>query len=309
MHTYQIIACTENHWYLAWQAMLFHYSCVHYAGQTPIVVVHKDDEPLLSAYEHIRAAGGIVQCVPNYRRFGGANYPPRNTAATLRCVQSDADFLVLCDPDMVFLQPLPIEELALTDRQITLDHLTYLNPDAAENQPALDEVCAQLDIPPARLRTHRIDGGVPHVIPRGLQQPLADAWLDSIERFPNVGPWRVEKVIVTISEMHVGQQKPYLAAMWSLVLAIHRLGLDPVITEWCVSNYTGEQLLSAEPSAPKLIHYCYPDPGFHKRLFDTQEAAERHVWEVPPGDETISGTIRRQLHEAARFYGLPGTRA
>src|SRR5262245_51510471 len=111
MPRFELVVSAENNAYLAWQAMLFHYSCLQHQRQAPIVVVHKDDEPLFPGFERIRAAGGIVQTAPNYRKYGGVNYPPRNTAATLRHVVSDADYVVVFDPDMIFLQPLPLDNL------------------------------------------------------------------------------------------------------------------------------------------------------------------------------------------------------
>jgi hypothetical protein len=202
---------------------------------------------------------------------------------------------------MVFLRRLPIDALALRDRQITFEPVNYLDPDAAENQPALDEVCRKLGIAPERLRTQPIDGGVPHVIPASVREPLADAWLECIELFPVIVPWSREQVPIPASEMHLGPQRPWLTAMWSLVLAVHRLGLEPVMTEWCISNYSGSQPL---PTRARLIHYCYSDGGFDKRRFDGMESAEERVWQAALGDDTISGTVRRQLLEAARFYGL-----
>src|SRR5438132_770018 len=94
---FQVVVSAENNTYLVWQAMLFHYSCLRYLGHAPIIVVHTDGEPLLPGFACITAAGGVVQTAPNYRRVGGVNYPPRNTAGTLRHVQTDAEYLVLCD--------------------------------------------------------------------------------------------------------------------------------------------------------------------------------------------------------------------
>jgi hypothetical protein len=89
--------------------------------------------------------------------------------------------------------------------------------------------------------------------------------------------------------------------MWAVVLAVHRLGLEPIETDWCISNYDGNALL--EPG-PKLIHYCYSGDGFDKHAFDSEQAAMHDVWRVPKDDGTISGAIRGQLRAAGEFYRM-----
>src|SRR5579871_986915 len=181
MPTFDIVVCAENNTFMVWQAMLFHYSCIRHMQRAPIIVVHKNDEPLLKGFRQIRDSGGIVQIAPNYRCVGGVNYPPRNTAATLRHVQSEARFLVLCDPDMIFMQPVPFDDPAPTDRQISFDHLGYLVPDHPDSRPVLAEVCARAGVSLAKLHERPISGGVPHVMPRSLQRPFSDEWLHCLE--------------------------------------------------------------------------------------------------------------------------------
>lgn len=296
MPRHEIVISAENNHYLGWQAMLFHFSCVKHLRQPPIVMVHTDGEPLIPAFERIRAAGGIVQTAPNYHHWNGLSYAPRNTAGSLRHVQTDADFIVLCDPDMLFLQPLSLDELTLGERQISFDHCGYLDPDADVYQPTLDNVCRQAGLDPARLRQPIVDGGVPHVIPAQWRQPLADLWLELIELFPTIG-----------SAERGEPRKDWLATMWAVLMAAHRLNLEPILTRLCVTNFSEDSPLPPlEPSGPKMLHYCYGQSGFNKRAFDTAESADQ-VWHVCVGDETIAGAIRQQLHEAREFFGLPGT--
>ncbi len=307
MSRFDVVVSAENNCFLVWQAMLFHYSCLHYQGQAPIVVVHKNHEPLLPGFERIRAADGIVQTAPNYRRQGGVNYPPRNTAATLRHVVSEADFVILCDADMIFTRPLPLDEVALSGRQITFDRVSYLDPDRAEHQPALDQTCRRAGVEAARLRAQPMNGGVPHVVPKGLKQLLSDEWLACLELFPTLEPWTPTEAVAASRECHIGPQKSWLAIMWALVLAVHRLELEPVVTDWCTSNYQGNQPLPGEnASASRMVHYCYADHGFNKHLFDSHDAAEHGVWHVATGDGTVSGAVRKQIHEARAMYRRDG---
>lgn len=300
MPRHEIVVSAENNHYLAWQAMLFHFSCLKHLGQPPIVMVHKHDEPLLPDFDRIRESGGRVQTAPNYRDLNGVSYAPRNTAASLRHVETDADDIVLCDPDMIFLQSLPLDELRLSGRQVSFDYCGYLNPDAAVYQPTLDKVCRQVGLDPAKLRQPVVDGGVPHVIPTIWQKRLSDSWLELIEEFPT---------ITTISTDEAGvPHKDWLATMWAIVMATHRLELEPVMTNFCVTNcHEDRPLPPLGKNGPKLLHYCYGNDGFNKRSFDTSTGADDFVWNVPGDDGSIAGAIRRQLREAGEFYGLNKT--
>lgn len=305
MPRFDFVVSAENNNYMVWQSMLFHYSCIRHMGQAPIVVVHKGFEPLLPGFRRIIQTGGMVQTAPDYNRVGGVNYPPRNTSASLRFVESTADYLILCDPDMVFLRSIPLEEYALSDRQISFDQLYYLDPDRATSALALDETCRLAGVPPERLRTCPIDGGVPHVVPSVLREQLSAEWLACIEMFPTIQPWPKEVAGALSRGCHIGPQKDWLATMWAVILAVHRLNLEPVMTQWCISNYEGgKELESVAVSGQSMIHYCYRDSGFDKTSFDSEEAAEKQVWQVPPDDGTVSGAVRRQLHEARAFFSL-----
>jgi hypothetical protein len=302
---FEIVVSTENNPYMVWQAMLFHSSCVRHLGQAPIVMVHTDGLPLLSGFERIRATGGRIETAPDYRQLHGVNYPPRNTAATLRHVQTDADYIVLCDPDMVFLQPLPWQELSLGSSQISFDFVGYLDANGEVYQPAVDNVCRQAGVDPQRLRNPQYNGGVPHVIPIQHQQALSSLWLELMELFPEVPPCSPEIPGARPRGCHEGPQKDWLCTMWALLIAAERLNLEPHLTHFCLTTQNGDQPLpTVEPGGPCLIHYCYEEAGFRKHQYDTLEAAEQTVWRVPEDDGTVSGNIRSQLRYACDFYGL-----
>ncbi len=302
---HEIVVSTENNPYQVWQAMLFHASCVRYLGQVPIVVVHTDGQPLLPGFNRIRDAGGHIQTAPNYRQLNGVNYPPRNTAATLRHVQTDAEYIVLCDPDMVFLQPLLWHELNLAEHQISFEFVGYMDPDISKYQPTLDDVCRRAGVDPELLRNPQTNGGVPHVIPTRHQRTLSDLWLELMELFPSISPCPPNEPGARPRECHIGPQKDWLCTMWALIMAARRLNLKPVLTQMCITTQNGGQPLPPVNAAgPRMIHYCYQDRSFDKHLFDTPEAAECGVWNVPGDDGSVCGNIRGQLRQACEFYGL-----
>lgn len=293
---FQWIVSAENNHYLAWQSMLFHYSCRTYQRATPTIVVHQQGEPLVRGFERICEIGGRIQTAPNYRVTHGLEYPPRNTAGTLQCVESDADFLVLCDPDLIFLRRLTWSKFALPRRAVSLDYVAYLYPDAANFQPSLDRVCRRARVAPEQLRVTPLSGGVPHVIPRRLQQPLAAEWLQMIDHF------------AADAQAHGAGRIEPLASMWGLVLALHRLQYKAQLTNWSIANLPGQQqtIPSGRGTKPYLLHYCYGDARFDKRKFCDRVGAERRVWRLPRDRfdqyDTPSSAIRRQLHEARVFY-------
>jgi hypothetical protein len=192
----------------------------------------------------------------------------------------------------------------LTSRQVSFDFVGYLDPATAAYQPALDDVCRAAGIAPQKLRQPVVNGGVPHVIPTAWQGKLSDEWLELMELFPTLGSSRSEDVGVASSPDDAIPRKDWIATMWAIVMALHRLNLEPVMTKLCVTNCHEGPLPPLGATGPKLLHYCYSGPGFEKRMFASPHDYDEAVWIVPPDDGTISGAIRRQLREAGQFYGL-----
>lgn len=299
MAQFDIVASTQNNPYMEWQAMLFHFSCLQHMGQAPIVVVHKNDEPLLSGFQLIQELGGNVQTAPDYSRADGIEYLPRNTAATLHCAESEAEYLVLCDPDIVFLRRMPLEDYVLTGRQVTFDELTYLHLDEDEYGPIMEQVAPSAGVPIESLRRAPINGGVPHIIPTSLKAALSEDWLACMNLFPSNDP-------DASSASGSLPWQPWLTTMWALVLAVHRLSLEPVLTRFCLTNHNGHRPF-AEMSCdgPMLIHYCYGDEGFDKRRYMSERAARRHVWNATAVAGTIHGAVCTQLSAARQYYHIP----
>lgn len=300
--TVEVVASTENTHYMMWQAMLFHYSCVKHLGQVPTIVVHHDGEPLLPGFERIAQRGGRIQAAPNYRAHKGVDYPPRNSAGSLLQLQTDADFVFLCDPDMIFLHRIPFEKYLLREDQISFDAVEYLIPKKAEFEGQLESICDRAGVPLQTLFDRPISGGVPHMIPRSKQRAVSQDWFDCMELFPtfDLGP-DFERP----RELRAVPHQFWTTTMWALVLTAHRLKLEAVITHHCVLNYWGSAALPV-PGAdgPSMIHYCYSNEGFDKRAHHDALAAERTVWNLPPDDGTISGAIRGQLRAAREYFEI-----
>ena len=106
---YRIVVSAENTPYLAWQAKLFHFSCVSRLNDSPIFIVHEHGSKWRRDFQELADAGAIVSRAPSYRiTSNGDDYAPRNTAGTLLhaaelCSAKD-EFIVLFDPDMIFVR-------------------------------------------------------------------------------------------------------------------------------------------------------------------------------------------------------------
>jgi hypothetical protein len=140
------------------------------------------------------------------------------------------------------------------------------------------------------------------MIPRVLQQSASQDWFDAMELFPtfDLGP-EFERP----KELRRVPHQYWTTTMWALVLTVHRLRLDPVLTRHCILNYYGSAPLPQNGSdGPAMLHYCYSNEGFDKRLYFDATAAQSTVWNLPPNDGTISGAIRGQLREARDYFNI-----
>lgn len=296
-NSFDIIISAGNNPYQLWQSMLFHYSCWKHQGVVPLVLVHHGEEPMLEGFKRIEDVGGRIQSAPDYRDRDGVIYSPRNTPVALRCAETNADFVMLCEPDMVFLRAIDLGALELTPRSVTLDRLTYLDAQRDEYQPALDFVAQESGVAPQVLRTCPLNGGVPHIVPIELKEEFCSLWLEGIDRFVEFAK--------RSDDSHRGDQGiHWVSGMWAYVLAVHRLALKPTLTEFCISNENGNKLINDDEKNHPLIHFCYGDATFDKRDYTDLDAALNRVWQVTPDDGTINGAIRGQLLEARESFEL-----
>lgn len=296
----EVVVSCENNPYIMWQAMLFHYSCMKHLSQAPVFVVHTDDEKLLHGFERIRRKGGQVQTAQNYRRVDGVNYPPRNTAATLRHVRTDAELIMLCDPDMVFVATPNIPFADLTENTVSFDRLDYLHTDDKFYRPLLEQVCEPAGVPFEWLVKHPINGGVPYLVPSGLKDRISDDWLHCMSLFPTHAPAAVGPEVLQIG---VGRQQHWLTVMWSIVLTMYRLEIDVQFTRYSTHNYA-DRPLPDSAAGYSMIHYCYPTDSFDKRTYDTLETADSSVWNAEAAAGSASELVCQQLREACEYFDM-----
>jgi hypothetical protein len=269
-----IVVSAENNPYLAWQCKLFHYSCVSRLKQTPLFMVHERERDWQPDFKDIVNSGGKVRGAPAYRTTkGGYNYSPRNTAGTLLHAATIGynrdDFIVLCDPDMIFVRQ------ATFLKRLAAEHYSYL-----DCKPEVVEAAQKLGISEVVLkkRSREVSCGVPYVVPVAQARELAEAWLEAIDSFT---PGRLE------------------ISMYSFGLAVMKLGLKLVLTGLVTTNYRQlDPIKTAD-----IIHYCYGNDVWDKRHYFTDRMAAK-VWH--PSAKTRSGTVLgeivSQLHEAREFY-------
>src|ERR1041385_9346218 len=105
---HQIVVSAENNRYMAWQCKLFYFSCVTRMNHQPIVVVHGSDEEWHPDFYELAKAGCALYSAPNYRYRPGNDYAGRNHPGSLlraaELFREQDAFVVLCDPDMVFVR-------------------------------------------------------------------------------------------------------------------------------------------------------------------------------------------------------------
>jgi hypothetical protein len=270
-----IVVSAENNPYMAWQSKLFHFSCASRLQQTPLIIVHETDaQKLHTDFQEIMKVGGQVRRAPSYRwTTQGDQYAPRNTPGTLLhaaelCGESAA-FIVLCDPDLLFVRLIEFPET------LTGDFCSYIKYDLDCVEAArrtLDISREKLDEEQESLRC-----GVPYVIPVGVARRLAESWMEAIDAFPG---------------------RRWEDVMHAFGLAVVKLDLKVKLTHLAASNYWPDAILKTD-----AVHYCYGDERWSKRHYFSEEQA-RNVWhpDVESAPGTVLGEILSQVREAQMFY-------
>ena len=271
---YRIVVSAENSPYLAWQAKLFHFSCVSRLNHSPIVIVHECGSKWHRDFQELADAGAIVSRVPSYCiTSNGEDYPPRNTAGTLLhaaqlCSVKD-EFIVLCDPDMIFMRRPSFS------RNLSGEYYGCLNYDRKPVRRAAKKIGIRLEM--LDRQKEELCCGVPYVIPVAAAKPLADAWLQAIDAF---SPRRWED------------------QMYAFGLAVVKVGLTLTLTHMMSHDYWPDAMVDCD-----VIHYGYGDKTWNKRSYFTTRQA-RKVWSSPAVAQqgTIRAEVLAQIKEARDFY-------
>jgi len=285
----EIVISAENNTYCAWQCLLAHYSCQKNLNITPIMVVH--GEPHIPLHRHFLTLienGGRLQRVLNYRGVGTSDYMPRNTAATLLNVKTSAPYIMLCDSDFIFLNPIPRDALPSTDNEITFDYISFMRV-SDENRDYLLEPARKAGVNLDTLVGSASGGAVPHIVPTALARPLAVDWLKCIEFFAT-------------------SKDPifWIASMWALVFSVQRLELKTSITKLAITDAGHTKMVDVDAAnAPQILHYSYGNKHFDKRDYGASDVRlTSSVWDVKAPKGSMSAFICDYLNEVKLNYQI-----
>ena len=286
----EIVISAENNLYCAWQSLVSHYSCVKNLNITPLIVVHGfPHEPLHRHYLTLLEHGGRIQRVLNYRSVGSANYAPRNTAATLLNVKTEAPYIMLCDTDFLFLNPISREVLPKSDNEITFDEISFMTVDR-EARASLIEPAKKAGLDIDRLASFaKVGGAVPHFIPTHLAKTLGADWLRCIEYFAT-------------------SRHPifWLASMWALVFAVQRLKISWSITDIAITDSGRTEMIDVHAKrAPSILHYSYGNQYFNKRNYSQADVTLfSSLWNIRAPEGSMSEFICAYLTEVKCSYDI-----
>lgn len=293
MDKHRLIVSAENNPYLAWQCKLFYFSCVSRLKRQPIVIVHETSDDWAPGFYELAKAGCAVYCAPNYRTFGGGdNLPGRNHAGSMikaaEVCSEQAEFIVLCDPDLIFVTPIDFLD------RLSAEYSSFMDYDL----PYVEEARLQFGIQRQELdeQKARLTVAVPYVVPTTIAAEFGHTWLQAIDAFP-----RREANPENASTSNNPTPKRRHVVMYGFGLAVLKLGLDVEVTHFVDHNFW-----PYEPARAPIIHYAYGDERWTKRAYFTEEQA-RAVWhpKAKAAEGTILNEILAQLEQAGEFYRDP----
>jgi len=273
---HRIVVSAENSAYMAWQCKLLHHSCVTRLRHQPIFIVHAKGDTWDPGFDVLARAGAVVRRAPSY--LCEKRMTTRNIIGTVleaAPTLSAGEFMVLCDPDMIFARPADFPcQLAGNFH----DYVDY-------NQEHVALAAQQFGVSYETVfqKGDQIRCGPPYVIPAVHAARLGKMWLDALDCFSIAGrPW----------------ESVWLDVMYAFGLAIAKLG-------WNVASIDVVDLDESRetPLQRPIVHYCLGYAGWDKRWFRSAEKAAE-VWdstiEAPEG--TVAQELFSQIVEAREFY-------
>lgn len=266
-----IVVSAENSAYMGWQCKVFYFSCVTRLSHQPLFIVHDSGASLHPDFIDLARAGATIRTAPSYATNAHGHYFGRNAVGTLLHAASLCEpgkFLVLCEPDLVFIREPEFPE--------ALSASEYLNVDW--NEPKVARAAKRLGVAlPMGARKQQLRCGVPYVIPAQQARQLAEMWLEAVDAF--IPP-------------------EWMNVMYGFGLTLLKLQLPLVLTDFVDGNYQ-----SGEACTREIIHYGWSDSRWDKRNYYYADQVAR-VWDCP--SDTESGTIAHQLfsqiRQARDFY-------
>jgi len=271
---HRIVVSAENNPYAAWMAKLFYFSCITRLHHSPIIIVHETGREWHPDFFELVKFGAIVRRAPSYRVTAcGSNYQSRNTVGTLLHaaeICSDQDqFIVLCDPDLIFVRRLVFPEIFAGEYSRIMDY----------DRPEVAAAAQRLGITPDMIEPQKKElcCSVPYIIPGNVAGELAQMWLKAVDAF----------LPPTWGDM-----------MYAFGLAAVKLGLKVSLTQMVALNHRPNAKLNAD-----VIHYGYGDDVWSKRHYFSEDDAPK-VWDpqVEGAEGTVLAEILTQIREARDFY-------
>lgn len=269
---HRIVVSVENTPYMAWQAKLFHFSCVSRLNHSPIFIVHEFGSKWHRDFQELADAGAVVSHAPSYRKTPkGNDYAPRNTAGTLLhaaelCSATD-EFIVLCDPDMIFVRQPNFSRNLSGEYYAQLKYDQHVRRTARKIGISLEKLDR---------RKEELCCGVPYVIPVTAAKRIAEAWLQAIEAF-----WPQE----------------WEDQMYAFGLAVVKVGLKITLTHIVNHNYWPDATVDRD-----VIHYAYGDKTWDKRNYVTPRQVQK-VWSPAARQKgTIRAELFSQIREARDYF-------
>ena len=272
MAQHWIVVSAENNGYIGWQCKVFHYSCVSRTSFLPIFVVHAMNDSWHPDFCELVKTGAQVRSAPTYTSTPHDVYVPKNTAGTLLHAADffdRDDFIVLCDPDMVF-----VREPSFPSR-LSADFYDYMNYDCSSLRAAAEHMQIPWELV---MEQHKpLCCGVPYVIPVRDAREIALAWLNAVDE---IWPRMWEDV------------------MYAFGLATLRLGMSIHPTQFMAQDHIPDA-----PITTDMIHYCQGSPLWEKRSFHHGDELPK-VWHSSASiaRDTVLGEVLQQIEEAKRFY-------
>lgn len=265
---FKIVVSADNSSYLAWQTQLFCFSALTRFGKHPVVVVHRTGGPLRREFEVVRGWGCKILDAPPYGEHPVGRYPARNELGSLLTIAAHPDFetgdVLFCEPDMLFVRR-PRYPGGLCGQYYR--YLDYA-------QPRIGRLAGKFGVA-ERVAARRADLmiGVPYLIPGSLLPRLARRWIEVLDAFDDL-TW--------IDIMYA----------FGLALAVEDL---PVTT----TRLMAHNLEALDAADCSIIHYCYGDRRWDKRLFRDGRSPLDPAEAVPPV-QGLSGSILGEIYKQIR---------
>lgn len=274
---FRIVVSSENVPYLAWQTLLFCFSALTRLGKHPTVVVHRTQGPLRPEFQLVKEWGCRVIEAPPFCAHPKGHYPPRNELGSLLTIAAHPDFhqgyIHFCEPDMIFVRR-PQYCGALSGE---FYHYLDYGKERIQKVARRFGIAARLPALSTRLMI-----GVPYLLPGAELSRLANRWIEVLDSFEEL-EW--------IDIMYA----------FGLTLAVENLSIE-------TTHMMDHNLDPLKRLDRSIIHYCYGDQRWDKRIFRDNRSPLDPSEPIPSLrglSGTVLGEILKQIRQARACILLP----